>query len=243
MRRRALLAAIGSSFVAGCTRFTRSSDPTTGEVDPSSVTPSPDSTVTGASQNGATATGATPTGTTTDGTTPRSTWAPTRSVAVESTATVAANVPVSLDAAVRRRTSNPFRPPTVRVTATNEGDREWSLYCGPRPIFATQRSEERDPGLALVASGEPVDTPLHGCWRLTDGLGYPAANPTVASLEPGESASVDLGVYGGPENGSGACLPPGTYTFVESYNAWRPGQEPELDLESSDFEWRFEVRV
>ncbi|MDS0295589.1 hypothetical protein [Halogeometricum luteum] len=123
-------------------------------------------------------------------------------------------------------------PPTLRATVTNESDRTVTLGEGRDIVFA-YRYDTEDHLMLLPSDGDyPAEA---GCWRLTDGIAVTEEYRTV-TLEPGESTSQELGLYGAPTQ-EDVCLPVGEYRFESTFSVMdEAGGE-----EQSSFTWGFSV--
>lgn len=113
------------------------------------------------------------------------------------------------------------QPARIRVTVTNDSSRAVQVGEERAIVFAYVYSDER-PGLVLLPVGEsdyPSVRP--GCWRLTDSIAI-AEYYGVVSLEPEESTSRVVGVWGDSELTEG-CLPTGSFRFETTYSGGPDG--------------------
>lgn len=152
---------------------------------------------------------------------------------------VASSHDLTLRAEVLQAHSTAERPPRLRVTLTNERDRERTVRANNDPPLPAKESVETTPGLVLVPTGRPAADPhpdpvADGCWQLRDRPGQ------VLVLDPGhvqanDERSRDCTVWGAPENEM-ACLPSGRFRFEGTYEV--DGSENGATLE-----WGFAVEI
>lgn len=143
------------------------------------------------------------------------------------------DAPVRPEIEVTRDAATADHPPGLRATVTNEGDRTLTLGEGRAIVFA-YRYDTSDQ-LQLLPAGE--DYPAEpDCWRLTEPIAVTEEYQMV-TLEPGESTSRDLELYGAP--GEDACLPVGTFRFESPFSVM---DEPDGE-EVASFTWGFEVSL
>ncbi|NEU56853.1 hypothetical protein [Halorussus sp. MSC15.2] len=132
----------------------------------------------------------------------------------------------------------------VRVSVTNEAADARQVGSGHRPAFSAVYSENQDPGLALLAPGSFYERPrdyervASDCWRPDVTVSIAAVMEHV-TLDPGETASVEVRVWGSPLN-EGDCLPRGTYRFAESYEIENRTEPPVTTFEWDGFTLRVE---
>lgn len=129
-------------------------------------------------------------------------------------------------------TATEEHPPMLRATVTNESDQAVTLGEGRAIVFA-YRYDTEDHLMLLPADGDYPAEP--GCWRLTDGIAVTEEYRTV-TLEPGESTSQELGLYGAPTQ-EDVCLPVGEYRFESTFSIMDEAGEQE----QSSFTWGFTV--
>lgn len=130
-------------------------------------------------------------------------------------------------------------PPRLRVTLTNDRDRERTVRANNDPPLPAKESVETNPGLVLVPTGRPAADPhpdpvADGCWQLRDRPGQ------VLSLDPGhvrpsDERSRDCTVWGATENDL-RCLPSGLFRFEGTY-------EVDKSENGSTLEWGFAVEI
>lgn len=171
------------------------------------------------------------TGNETGGTRPEGTGGPGINIA---SVDDAPDAPVRPSVEVIEDTATEEHPPMLRATVTNESDQAVTLGEGRAIVFAYQYDTEEH--LMLLPAGEnyPAEP---GCWRLTDGIAVTEEYRTV-TLEPGESTSQELGVYGAPTQ-EDVCLPVGEYRFESTFSVME-GSDAETPSDSS-FTWGFSV--
>lgn len=105
---------------------------------------------------------------------------------------------------------------TLRVTLENHTDHTLTIGDGPRRVFSTLGSEERDPSLLLLSVDEnPLKRP--GCWRV---LRSPALSMVLGTVDipAGDRASIDLAVWGASDNDLEVCVPRGEFRFETTYS-------------------------
>ncbi|MDS0300854.1 hypothetical protein NDI76_19065 [Halogeometricum sp. S1BR25-6] len=169
------------------------------------------------------------TGNETGGTRPEGTGGPGINIASTDDAP---DAPVRPSVEVIEDTATEEHPPMLRATVTNESDQAVTLGEGRAIVFAYQYDTEEHLMLLPADEDYPAEA---GCWRLTDGIAVTEEYRTV-TLEPGESTSQDLGLYGAPTQ-EDVCLPVGEYRFESTFSVMdEAGGE-----EQSSFTWGFGV--
>lgn len=123
----------------------------------------------------------------------------------------APDLPVTPRVEVTEDVATAEHPPQLRVTVTNDSDEPVQVGEGRDVVFSYVTSESGQLTL-LPAEGDYPAEP--DCWRLTEGIAV-TREYRILSLEPGESVSQLVDVYGAP-NGDG-CLPVGEHRFEAAY--------------------------
>lgn len=146
---------------------------------------------------------------------------------------------LSLQAEVLEARATADGPPRLRVTLTNESDRERTVRANNDPPLPAKDSVEVDPGLVLVPTGRPAADPHpdpvgDGCWQLRERVGG------VLSLDIGrvladDERTRDCTVWGAPEN-EHPCLPTGQFRFEGTH-------EVDESENGSTLEWGFTVTI
>lgn len=210
LSRRTVLHLTATGLVAGVGGCTGTDDAGTPEPSPSDT----------ASPTGTRTATTSPTESPTDS--PTSTGEPLRQVTVEDVAPAPDGYEVSFDVEMVRSVATTHEPALVRVTLHNEAAEARRFGAGHRPVFATVPSRGGEPTLLLLSTDpdhneEPAnpDKESPECWRPSEGVVVYAVL-WQTEIEGGESAAVDLEVWGSEDN-EGPCLPPGTYEFDEGY--------------------------
>lgn len=144
----------------------------------------------------------------------------------------APDAPVRPAIEVTEEAATEEHPPMLRATVTNESDQAVTLGEGRAIVFA-YRYDTEDHLMLLPADGDYPAEP--GCWRLTDGISVTEEYRTV-TLEPGESTSQELGLYGAPTQ-EDVCLPVGESRFESTFSIMDEAGEQE----QSSFTWGFSV--
>jgi hypothetical protein len=143
------------------------------------------------------------------------------------------DAPVRPEIEVTQDTATADHPPGLRATVTNEGDRTLTLGEGRDIIFAYRYDTSEQLQLLPTGSDYPAEP---DCWRLTEPIAVTEEYQMV-TLEPGESTSRDLELYGAP--GEDACLPVGNFRFESPFSVM---DEPDGE-EVASFAWGFEVSL
>jgi hypothetical protein len=187
MRRRAFLAAVGATAVAGCTGVTGSEEPNDPQTtDPETTDP-----------------------TTTDDS---SDYFSYRLDDVETAAPPAEDVSVDVSI-VENFTQD--HPATLRVAFTNEADEERTFEFGSLVPWDTIRGQrDEGPGILLLDpnAGVAPDEPTDNCWRATDKVALPAVMRSK-TLAAGETVSREFAVLAAHD--SETCHEQGTYRFED----------------------------
>lgn len=142
----------------------------------------------------------------------------------------APDLPVTPSVEVTEDVATADHPPQLRVTVTNDGDETVTVGEGRDIVFSYVTSGSGQLTL-LPAGGDYPAEP--DCWRLTEPIAVTREYRTV-TLEPGESTSQLVNVYGAP-NGDG-CLPVGEHRFEATYNVMRGESD-----EDEQARWGFSV--
>lgn len=164
-------------------------------------------------------------------------------VGVSSVRTVSKQHDIDLSLTVPEPAVTVDHPVMVRITVQNRTDTAQSVLAGggARPVFSTYVSEELHPGLVLATSSEARETQTEGekhtCWRLARIPRNDLLGQNYIVLSPEESQSLEVEVWGHPENSSPDCFPSGVYHFKEHYEYQPIGGDPQ------QCEWEFGLRV
>ncbi len=182
-------------------------------------------------------------GTATTSTTPTPEPAPTlRRVSVAATDDLDREFGTSLTAETVEPTVTTDHTAVLRVTLTNDADIQRSYVTTGRAVFFGPTSGGGIPLTVLLESPDGTDPGdrrvREDCWRLEDGIAFETVERNVV-LEGGESASVDLAVWGHHKNTSEECLPTGTYRFETEYDAL----PVDGDGKAPNFPWGFEIEI
>lgn len=160
-----------------------------------------------------------------------------REVTVGAVASAPARYDVSFQVEMVNAVVTSAMPAVVRVTLTNEADVPRKFAAGHRPVFSTMSSQEGQPWLRLLSPESSYEEPRatkvsRVCWRPMETV-YVQPVMVPSEVSAGESASIDLEVWGYSANES-ECLPPGTYHFTEDYEIRAVGTPTE---EIPQFVW------
>lgn len=135
----------------------------------------------------------------------------------------------------------------VQIDLANRGETPASVSFGPTPPFSSYENVGDSDGGATVyvvhtetdqagispVDGEESDTgPVDGCWK-ADGVGYNSIT-TDCTIDPGRVVSGRYDVYADADNDG--CLPPGEYWYEESWTGTADDSSFQLD-------WSFALHV
>ncbi|ELY29196.1 hypothetical protein C499_06650 [Halogeometricum borinquense DSM 11551] len=143
------------------------------------------------------------------------------------------DAPVRPAIEVTQKTATESQPPGLKATVTNESDRTLTLGEGRAIVFAYRNDTANNLMLLPAGSDYPVEA---GCWRLTEGIAI-TEEYRMVTLEPGESASQVLELYGAPD--TDACLPTGTFRFESPYSV----RDESGEEETASFTWGFDISL